>query len=172
MAVCLLGGYAWFAVAGWAWTGSTLGLPLRDMALHALGLGFIVSMMLGHAPVILPAIARIKIEFGKFFYPPLVALHLSPIVRLVWGLMICTGAPRGAAGTRVPWRFCRHHAGERLLWRVRHACGQRRRINTTSTTPHSTPLQVPLKSAVFTPHQAVDLRLFAGHVVIRVGNPC
>lgn len=56
------------------------------MALHALGLGFIVSMMLGHAPVILPAIARIKIEFGKFFYLPLVALHLSLIVRLVWGL--------------------------------------------------------------------------------------
>ena len=60
MAVCLLGGYAWLAVAGWAWTGTTLGLPLRDMALHALGLGFIVSMMLGHALVILPAIARIK----------------------------------------------------------------------------------------------------------------
>ena len=36
-----------------------------------------------------------KIEFGKFFYLPLVALHLSLIVRLVWGLDDRTGAPRG-----------------------------------------------------------------------------
>jgi hypothetical protein len=30
---------------------------LRDAALHGLGLGFLFSMMLGHAPVILPAVA-------------------------------------------------------------------------------------------------------------------
>lgn len=45
MAVCLLAGYAWLAVAGVAWAATDLGVPLRDPALHALGLGFIVSMM-------------------------------------------------------------------------------------------------------------------------------
>lgn len=85
MAVCLLGGYVWLAVAGCAWAGAAVGLPLRDVALHALGLGFVVSMMMGHAPVILPAIARIKLQFGRFFYVPLAALHVSLLVRLGLG---------------------------------------------------------------------------------------
>ena len=83
MAVCLLGGYAWLAVAGVAWIATTLGEPARDIALHALGLGFVVSMMMGHAPVILPAVAGIKVRFGNGFYLPLAALHLSLLARLV-----------------------------------------------------------------------------------------
>lgn len=82
MAVCLLGGYAWLAVGGLAWTATALGLPARDAALHALGLGFIVSMVLGHAPVVLPAIARVKLLFGRAFYLPLAALHVSLALRL------------------------------------------------------------------------------------------
>ena len=85
MAVCLLGGYGWLALAGVAWAATALGLPARDVALHALGLGFIVSMMMGHAPVILPAAARIKLYFGVFFYVPLAALHLSLVMRLGFG---------------------------------------------------------------------------------------
>jgi hypothetical protein len=85
MAVCLLGGYAWLAVAGAAWIATALGMPLRDVALHALGLGFIFSMMMGHAPVILPAVARVKLQFGGFFYVPLAALHASLVMRLFWG---------------------------------------------------------------------------------------
>ena len=85
MAVCLLGGYAWLAVGGIAWAATALGLPARDVALHALGLGFVVSMMMGHAPVILPAIARVKLLFGAFFYLPLAALHLSLLARFGLG---------------------------------------------------------------------------------------
>lgn len=86
MAVCLLGGYAWLAVAGAAWMALALGQPVRDVALHALGLGFVFSMMMGHAPVILPAIASIKLRFSGLFYVPLAALHLSLILRLGAGL--------------------------------------------------------------------------------------
>lgn len=82
MAVCLLGGYVWLAVAGVAWVCMAIGLPTRDLALHALGLGFIVSMMMGHAPVILPAVARIKLRFTAWFYAPLVLLHASLLLRL------------------------------------------------------------------------------------------
>jgi hypothetical protein len=95
MAVCLLGGYAWLAVAGVAWMALALGQPVRDVALHALGLGFIFSMMMGHAPVILPAIAGIKLRFGGLFYVPLAALHLSLILRLSAGL---TDMPLRTAG--------------------------------------------------------------------------
>lgn len=97
MAVCLLGGYVWLGVAGLAWAATALGLPWRDAALHALGLGFIFSMMMGHAPVILPAIARIKLRFGWAFYLPLAALHLSLAVRLGWGALEAALRPTGAA---------------------------------------------------------------------------
>lgn len=119
MAVCLLGGYVWLGVAGFAWSATALGLPWRDAALHALGLGFIFSMMMGHAPVILPAIARIKLQFGWPFYVPLAALHLSLAVRLGWGALESTLRPTGATwnaasillfaativGAAIAWRF-------------------------------------------------------------------
>jgi hypothetical protein len=85
MAVCLLGGYAWLAVSGFAWAGMSLGFPLRDIALHGLGLGFIMSMVMGHAPVILPAVARVKLAFGPAFYLPLAMLHISLVLRLFVG---------------------------------------------------------------------------------------
>lgn len=104
MAVCLLGGYVWLAIAGVAWAGTAAGLPWRDAALHALGLGFIFSMMMGHAPVILPAIARVKLQFHPVFYLPLAALHLSLAIRLVLGLEHSSWRATGAllnAGTIV-----------------------------------------------------------------------
>ena len=85
MAVCLLLGYGWLGVSGAAWMATSMGYAARDVALHALGLGFIFSMMLGHAPVILPALARVKLLFGWWFYVPLTLLHASLAVRLVFG---------------------------------------------------------------------------------------
>lgn len=125
MAVCLLGGYAWLALAGMAWVAAAQGLPGRDAALHALGLGFIVSMMMGHAPVILPAIARIKLQFGRWFYLPLAVLHLSLLVRLGAGMREPTWRGDGAllnvvaiglfaatvAGAAVRWRTATRPAG-------------------------------------------------------------
>lgn len=121
MAVCLLGGYVWLAVAGAAWAATALGLPLRDTALHALGLGFVVSMMLGHAPVILPAVARVKLLFGNFFYVPLAALHLSLLLRLALGwndpALRAVGASFNAIAIAL---FAATVAGAALAWRFRH----------------------------------------------------
>jgi len=85
MAVCLLAGYAWLAVGGLSWMGMVLGAAGRDLALHALGLGFIFSMVMGHAPVILPALLRVTLRFGLWFYAPLLVLHASLLLRLIWG---------------------------------------------------------------------------------------
>lgn len=125
MAVCLLGGYVWLAIAGGAWAGTALGLPLRDVALHALGLGFIVSMMMGHAPVILPAIARIKIQFNGLFYLPLAALHLSLLIRLGVGLDDSAWRGTGAVLNAVAiGLFAATMAGAALLWRTRTRSGK------------------------------------------------
>jgi hypothetical protein len=85
-AVALVAGYAWLAVAGAAWCLAHAGFPVsRDLALHALGLGFIFSMIMAHGPVIIPAVARIRMRFTAFFYVPLAALHASLALRLVAG---------------------------------------------------------------------------------------
>ncbi len=96
MAVCLLGGYAWLAIGGVAWAATALGAAWRDTALHALGLGFVFSMMMGHAPVILPAVAKVKLLFGWPFYLPLALLHGSLVVRLGLRAFDAGWLPRGA----------------------------------------------------------------------------
>jgi hypothetical protein len=121
MAVCLLTGYVWLAIAGAAWAATALGLPLRDVALHALGLGFIFSMIMGHGPVILPAIARVKLQFGAFFYVPLLALHLSLAFRLGWGAFEPQLRGAGAVSNGIAIAlFAATVAGAAIAWRIRN----------------------------------------------------
>jgi len=98
MALCLLTGYAWLCVAGLAWAATVLGLPVRDAALHGLALGFVFGMVLGHAPVILPAVARVKLAFGWPFYLPLLLLNASLALRLLGGFFDARLTAAGAAG--------------------------------------------------------------------------
>lgn len=87
MATALLAGYAWLVVGGIAWGAMAAGHPLaRDAALHALGLGFVLSMVMAHAPVILPAVTGVRLAFGPWFYLPLALLHASLVLRLGWSL--------------------------------------------------------------------------------------
>ena len=120
MAACLLSGYAWLAVAGIAWAATALGWPARDAALHALGLGFVFAMMMGHAPVILPAVARIKVQYGAVFYAPLALLQVSLLVRLGGGAIDAgwraAGAVLNAAAIAL---FARVIAGGAIVWRRR-----------------------------------------------------
>jgi hypothetical protein len=121
MAVCLLLGYAWLAVAGVAWIAAAMGQPLRDVALHALGLGFVFSMMLGHAPVILPALARVKLHFGAWFYLPLALLHGTLLVRLLGGHGEAHLRSAGALGNALSiLLFVTTVAVSAIAWRVRH----------------------------------------------------
>jgi len=121
MAVCLLGGYAWLAVAGVAWAAMVLGFLTRDIALHALGLGFVISMVMGHAPVILPAVARVKMQFGRPFYGPLIALHFSLVLRLGAGAfddhLRAVGAAMNALA--LVW-FAATALGGIVVWRWAH----------------------------------------------------
>lgn len=121
MAVCLLAGYAWLAAGGVPWALAANGWPCRDLALHALGLGFLVSMIMGHAPVILPAIARVKLLFGPWFYVPLAALHASLLLRLGPGLADPRWRAAGALLNAVSLLlFALTMVGAALAWRRRH----------------------------------------------------
>jgi hypothetical protein len=52
--------------------------------LHALLLGFVFSMVFGHAPIVLPAVSRVVLPYHRIFYLPLALPHASPALR-PWG---------------------------------------------------------------------------------------
>src|SRR5690606_34554771 len=65
MAVCLLAGYGWLVVAGAAWivAGGQASGWVYDAVLHSVFLGFVMSMIMAHAPVILPAVLRVPLPY-------------------------------------------------------------------------------------------------------------
>jgi hypothetical protein len=136
MAVCLLLGYGWLLVAGAAWVAASLGLPMRDAALHALALGFVFSMMLGHAPVILPAIARVKVLFGWAYYIPLALLHGSLLLRLVAGHADPKALAAGATGNALAIAaFAVTVVGSAVAWRLEHSSPRAERRNDITPGP-------------------------------------
>jgi len=87
VAVGLLAGYAWLALAGllWAGAGATIDGARYDAILHAVFLGFTMSMIFVHAPVILPAVLRRPLPYHRLLYVPLTLLHVSLLVRVGLG---------------------------------------------------------------------------------------
>ncbi len=84
MALCLLAGYVWLASAGLLLLRfSPLGLGLHyDATLHSVFLGFVFSMIFGHAPVIFPSVLGVQPSFRRRFYAHLLLLHLALMLRV------------------------------------------------------------------------------------------
>ncbi len=83
IAVCLLSGYAWLAIGSIMLlvSGGLNGLAY-DAVLHAILIGFVFSMIFGHAPIIFPAVVRVRMPYHRTFYVPLLVLHASLLIRL------------------------------------------------------------------------------------------
>lgn len=93
MAACLLGGYAWLGLGGvlaLLSDGATAG-PRHDAMLHAIFLGFVMSMVFAHAPVIVPAVLGVPLEYRPAFYVHAAVLHASLILRVVGDLVESLG---------------------------------------------------------------------------------
>lgn len=92
-AAALLAGYAWLAVTGVI--GLVVGSPgavggttpqnAQDLVVHGVFLGFAMSMVLAHAPVILPAVVRRPLPYRPVMWVPLAVLHLGLVARLALG---------------------------------------------------------------------------------------
>jgi hypothetical protein len=97
MAIALLAGYAWLGLAGALWLASgAWGAGFAyDAALHALFLGFVMSMVFAHAPVILPSVLRVPLPYRPRFYAHLALLHASLAARMLADL----------AGDAAVWRW-------------------------------------------------------------------
>jgi len=83
MAIAALAGYGWLLLAGLLWValGSSPGGGAYDAEVHAALVGFIISMVFAHAPVIAAAVLRLPLVFSRGFYAHLGLLHLALAMR-------------------------------------------------------------------------------------------
>ncbi|REF36940.1 hypothetical protein [Thermasporomyces composti] len=81
---CVLEAYAWLAVAAVSWLvgGPVFDGERYDAVVHAVFLGFTISMIMAHAPMVLPAVLRIPLTFHPVLAAPAALLHLSLVLRL------------------------------------------------------------------------------------------
>ncbi len=94
IAACLMIGYVWLVVGGllmMIFGGLSAG-PYYDAILHTLFIGFVISMIFGHAPIIFPAVLGVGFKFHRFFYTHLALLHIALVMRvagdlLAWGAL-------------------------------------------------------------------------------------
>ena len=96
-AVCMLSGYAWALVPALMWI---IAPPAfdgygYDAGVHAVTIGFVVSMLLAHAPVIIPAVARREVPYHVAMWVPFAFLQVSLLLRLL----------SGAREAAYPWRL-------------------------------------------------------------------
>lgn len=90
IAVCLLAGYVWLAVGGGLMMvyGNPGAGPFYDAVLHAVFVGFVFSMIFGHAPIIFPSVLGIPIPYRPFFYGHVALLHAALLARVVGDLSL------------------------------------------------------------------------------------
>jgi hypothetical protein len=83
-AVCLLAGHAWLGVAGVLLLINPPGIAVLsyDAAVHAIAIGFVLSMIFGHAPIILPAVTGFRVRYHSLAYVSLALLHASVMLRV------------------------------------------------------------------------------------------
>ena len=89
IAACLLAGYAWLVIAGALFVAAGASYAqglLYDAALHAIFLGFVISMIFGHAPIVLPAVLRFPVFYHPILFAPLAFLHMGLLVRVAGDL--------------------------------------------------------------------------------------
>lgn len=84
IAWCLALGFFWLGISGVlnVFYGGQIAGPKYDAIVHAVFVGFVISMIFGHAPIIFPAILGVPVFFQPVFYLQLALLHISLILRV------------------------------------------------------------------------------------------
>lgn len=81
---CMLAGYLWLAAGALAWALAPWGAGAAyEVVVHALTLGFAFSMVLAHAPTILPALLHRRLPYHRGMWVPFALLHLGLAVRVL-----------------------------------------------------------------------------------------
>ena len=83
MGVAILCGHAWLAVAAIVAFALPSGAGSMDALIHTITIGFGLSMVMGHALIILPAVAGVAIQYSPSMFVPLLLLQASVAWRIV-----------------------------------------------------------------------------------------
>ena len=77
-------GFVWLGVGGALLFlyGAQYAGVLYDAVLHAVFVGFVMSMVFGHAPVIFPGVLGVPVPYTVGFYVPLGILHVTLFLRI------------------------------------------------------------------------------------------
>lgn len=96
-ATCMLGGYLWALLSAgmWVFTEPSLSGYHYDIAVHGLTIGFTLSMIVAHAPVIIPAVIRREVPYHPVMWFAWALIQSALVLRLF-------GAGRAA---EFVWRF-------------------------------------------------------------------
>lgn len=84
-AACMLAGYGWLGITGVF----VLIMPpdsapfAYDAAVHGVTIGFVLSMVFGHALIILPAVTGLRVRYHGALYGPLALLHGALALRIM-----------------------------------------------------------------------------------------
>lgn len=81
----MIAAMVWLAVAGIAWVlgGGLAASPVYDTVVHSITIGFTISMIMAHAPIILPAVLRRPLPYRPVFWVPAVLLNAGLLIRLI-----------------------------------------------------------------------------------------
>lgn len=88
-AVGVLSGAGWLVVSGALLAARDLPAagPFYDAVLHGVFVGFVLSMVLAHAPIILPAVARVEIPYHSALWVSPAVLHTGLLLRVLGDLI-------------------------------------------------------------------------------------
>ena len=82
-AACMLLGYGWLIIAGLELlAGPHLTVFWYDATVHAVTLGFVLSMVFGHTLIIFPSVIGLKLRYSAVLYLPLLLLQISVAIRI------------------------------------------------------------------------------------------
>ena len=98
MAAAMLAGYGWLVVAGLFLLLAGGAAFDYDLVLHAVFIGFVLSMVFGHVLIIFPGITGVVLAYSPWLYLPLALLHAAVAMRVV-GDVLELAPLRLASGT-------------------------------------------------------------------------
>jgi hypothetical protein len=82
-ALSMLLGHGWLVIAGLELFAGPIAAYGYDAVVHAVTLGFVLSMVFGHSLIIFPSLVGLTLRYSAVLYVPLLLLQVSVVIRTV-----------------------------------------------------------------------------------------
>ena len=99
-AICMCLAYVWLTIGATAWVlfGYQSEGYRYDVLIHAIFLGFVMSMIFAHAPIIFTSVLHRQQVFSLFLYLPVAIMHFGLMLRIIIGDLMENSAVWRAGG--------------------------------------------------------------------------